>query len=158
MGLFGFFRDRRARESAIPGTEGDLSSQPAGAQPSSVNEINGLGDLGTMLSQLHQMREAGAEIQASKQVFDLRGGDARSEILEVLRQRGVDPGSGGAAPDDPAAMQQDIFAALERAGLDLSAMGIPIPGADQAASPAEELDLEALRRDPDSGIRNPLDR
>ena len=122
MGLFSFFRDRHARESATSGAEGS------------------------------------GQVEGANQVFDLRGGDARGEIMEVLKQHGMMSLDGSSAPDDPAAMQRDIFAALQRAGLDLSAMGVPMPEAGQAAAPPEELDMEALRRDPDSGIRNPLDR
>jgi hypothetical protein len=107
-------------------------------------------------SQLQQLREAGLGIESTEQVFDLRGTDARKEILAVLQQHGVDTAAGG-APGDPVAIQADILAALSRAGLDLSGMGVASPAAASLPSePPEELDPEQLRRDPDSGIRNPL--
>lgn len=154
MGIFNFFRDRRNRESALAGAE--MSTPPT--QPPLTNEIHGLGDFGTMLSQLHQFKEAGGQFQAGgSQVFDLRSAtQARNEVMEVMRQHGVDP-IGGGMPKDPETMQRDIMAALQRSGIDLSAYGMPqgapapgeLPGASSSDAPIDP-------DDPDSGIRNPL--
>jgi hypothetical protein len=154
VGLFNFFKNRRERESAMPDPSEILAAQGM----STGTEIHGIGDLGTMISQLHQLREAGAELEANNQVIDLRGTDARKEIFEVLKQHGLDPEGGGGTPDDPAAMQADILAALSRAGLDLGGMGVPFPtAAPEPGKLPEGVDADEVRRNPDLGVRNPLD-
>jgi hypothetical protein len=174
VGIFSFFRNRRERESALGGL--DASADPAaqvnplgtqvdplGTQVnSSVTEIHGLGDLGTVISQLHQLKEASAQFQGQSPVLDLRNsGNARNEVMEVLKQHGVDPNGGGGMPKDPMTLQRDIMAALQRSGIDLSAYGMPTapegwqgqaPGALPDGSEVPPIDPS----DPDSGIRNPL--
>jgi hypothetical protein len=132
-----------------------------------VTEIHGLGDLGKVISQLHQLKDAGAQagtqFQAQGQVLDLRnsGTNARNEVMEVLKQHGVDPNGGGGMPKDPMTLQRDIMAALQRSGIDLSAYGMPTPPGDwqgqapgtlPAGSEVPPIDPN----DPDSGIRDPL--
>ena len=178
MGIFNFFRNRRERESALGGTSAsiDPASQvsPLGGEvsplamqfDSSVTEIHGLGDIGKVISQLHQLKEAGSQVegqfQAQGQILDLRnsGTNARNEVMEVLKQHGVDPAGGGGMPKDPMTLQRDIMAALQRSGIDLSAYGLPTPpGGWQGQAPGTLPDAEVEPidpNDPDSGVRNPL--
>ena len=161
-----------ARESALGGLDASVDPaqqvNPLGTQVNySGTEIHGLGDLGTMISQLHQLKDAGGQVEAKfgaqGQVLDLRtnGSNARNEIFEVLRQHGVDPAGGGGIPKDPMTLQRDIMAALQRSGIDLNAYGMPTPPAGwQGQTPGTLPDgsrVPPIDPDiPDSGIRNPL--
>jgi hypothetical protein len=178
VGIFNFFRNRRERESAL-GVDAtvDPAAQvaPLGTQVNPLGTefnvsgggTNVLGDLGTMISQLHQLKEAGGgQFQGQGQVLDLRGtagaGDARKEIFEVLKQHGVDPNGGGGIPKDPMTLQRDIMAALQRSGIDLSAYGMATPpaGWQGQAAPGTLPDGSEVPpidpNDPDSGIHDPL--
>ena len=142
MGLFNFFSRRRQRESAIPGGtpesltrqlkgDGKPIGQPVqGAGQPQAFDLSTVAGLGSMFGMIQQAMQTG-NIQISQgenQVIDLRGTTGlRDEILEAMRQHGIDPETGAAQGQinagDYQGMQQQIMQALENAGVDVSQMG-----------------------------------
>jgi hypothetical protein len=108
MGLFSFFKDRRAKESAVP------SSEALGSFASPEGQA--------VVGQ--QIGAAGAETHS--QTIDMRGTGLREEILGIMQQHGIDAESGTARNVDAAVygdMQQELLAALARHGIDPGASG-----------------------------------
>lgn len=153
MGLFSYFLNRRARESAIPGSQVSLDTRTGATEgTSAMTEINGLGDIGALLSQFQQFQQGG--MQVNDQVIDLRGSGLREEILGALAQHGVDASNKGSQIDASSVpgLQNDILAALGRHGLNPGAVGVErVPG-EAGSLP------EATAASPDDGpqIKDPL--
>jgi septum formation topological specificity factor MinE len=138
VGLFDLFRRRRVRESALPPSASverpTASVEPASAsvtppsaspgtdQPVVGQQISGLGgagfDLGTMLG-------GGIQINQSPQSIDMSGVEGlREEIMQIMRNHGIDPETGATGSVDASAMpqmQQEILQTLSRHGLDFGA-------------------------------------
>lgn len=153
MGLFNFFSRRRRRESPIPGGtpesltrqlkgDGAPIGQPVqGAGQPQAFDLSTVAGLGSMFGMIQQAMQTG-NIQVSQgenQVIDLRGTTGlRDEILEAMRQHGIDPETGTAQAQvnagDYQGMQQQIMQALQNHGVDVSQFGdgsgITIEGGD----------------------------
>jgi uncharacterized phage infection (PIP) family protein YhgE len=143
MGLFDFFKGRRAKESAIPvSTEVESQTQQLGsfASPEGQQvvgsqvpgapgvEVQGLSaaDGLAMLSQLgpmiqQAMKTGNVQIsQMPPQVIDMRGTGLREEILGIMGQHGISTdGSSGQTVNtaDYGEMQKQIAQALEKHGV-----------------------------------------
>lgn len=146
MGLFGgFFERRRQRESAVAeGFEAVSTPPPADVepvgqpiadvgQPLSLN-VSQPADIGSMLSMIGAAMQSGQfQIQQTdEQVIDLRGSGLRDEIMEAMRQAGVDPEAQGEI--DAAQygdLQNRILEALSNHGVDVTG-GRDIPPAPDA--------------------------
>ena len=104
MSIFGFFRRRRERDSAID------SSQLGGFAP--------------VLEQA--MKSGGLEATpalSSAHTLDLRGqGELRDAMLATLRRRGIDAGKGQQVQVDDPQLQQEIFSTLSEHGVDVTAV------------------------------------
>lgn len=171
MGLFSFFRNRRANEIALSSPEQQAAIEQAMAQAQAwqasagtqtqaqftqVEGVGGLSGLGALISQLHAAQQAGLNVESSNQVIDMRGTGLREEILGVIAAHGIDAGKPGeidASSSD--GLQQDIMAVLARNGIDVNqaAMGMPFAIVDPPAKePDEPIDPTVPQ------IRNPLDR
>jgi hypothetical protein len=142
MGLFGYFRRRKERESAVPSSEvesltkqlkgdGEPVGQPIGQalpQQPSFNWGGGT-DMASVLALMQQAFASGNyEItQGENQVIDMRGTGLREDIMEAMRQHGIDPENATAQGQINAAdymgLQQQIMDALRQHGVD-------VPGAD----------------------------
>jgi putative oligomerization/nucleic acid binding protein len=134
VGLFDFFSRRRRRESAISGAmaSGDSPATDAevGTASSEAGElppIPGLSDLGDLGKAIQQAVAAGnVELtQGATESIDLRGqGDElRAEILETLREHGIEAQKGDAVQVTDAELQKAIFEKLAARGVDLEAIG-----------------------------------
>jgi hypothetical protein len=133
VGLFDLFRRRGERESALPPPSASVEPPSASVTPPSANlgdqpvvgqQVSGLGgpglDLGTMLGGGIQINQMPQSIDAS-QVEGLR-----EEIMQIMRNHGIDPETGATGSVDASAMpqmQQEILQALSRHGLDFGAGG-----------------------------------
>ena len=166
MGIFSFFRNRRAAESAFGSLEQQAAIQQALAQANAhpgvstgpamqvtqTESVGGLAALGVLFSQLQAARDAGVTVETTSQVIDLRGTDLRGDILEVIAAHGLDANRPGQEIDPAAAagLQADILGVLAGAGIDVTGAGMPtgMPPSPEAA--AEELDPSVPQ------IRNPL--
>ena len=178
MGIFNFFRNRRARETALQSPEqqaaiqqalaqaqvqaaqaGHLGGQPgpAGQVPAAQGEgMGALAGLGVLLSQLSAAQQAGVSVESSNQVIDMRGSGLREEILGVIAAHGIDPNQSGEVDASSAdGLQQDILAVLARSGIDVSAATAGMPFAvvhpPEDGSEPEPLDPTVPQ------IRNPFD-
>jgi hypothetical protein len=145
MGMFDFFRSRKAKESAIPvsneiedqskslgsfaNAEGQpvVGSQVAGTPGFDIQGLNAADGL-AMLSQLGPMIQQAIKTgnvqitQDAPQVIDMRGTGLREEILGIMGQHGISTdGSGtqGGAVNagDYGDMQKQIAEALEKHGV-----------------------------------------
>lgn len=151
MGMFNYLRSRRERESGIPSADaeeiiGKLESNDApvgqqlpGTQAQSAVDLGafGLGTGGVNLLQVMGMvkdayKTGGIQIaQGENQVLDLRGtgdGEAlRAQILETLKQHGIEPGvvPDGSQADagDYSGLQQQILDTLKSHGVDVDEAG-----------------------------------
>lgn len=162
MGLFSYFKRRRERESAISADELAALANPQGGAPAGAPEppppedVDGpvefqvnMGpsvDLGSLMSMmLKALRTGTAQVsQAETQTVDLRGTGLREEILEALRQSGVDPRTAPPQIDATAipGLQERIREALARRGVE-----DPGPGGIRISVSAAEAD-ERRREDP----------
>jgi hypothetical protein len=153
VGMFDFFRKRRERESAVPGGEmpeslkrqlqgdGGTVGQPIGHTPQQGFDFSGGADLGSVLGMMQQAFQSGNyEInidQAEGQTIDMRGTGLRDEILEAMRQHGIDPENATAQGQINAAdyqgLQEQILQALRNHGVDVSGAngGMQISGGDK---------------------------
>ena len=146
MGLFGYFRRRREREGAIPGGEiesltqqlkgdGTPIGQPIGQALPQQPTLDWAGgtDMGSILAIMQQAFAGGNyEItQGENQVVDLRGTGLREQIMEAMRQHGIDPenatAQGQVNAADYAGLQEQIMQALQDHGVD-------VPGGDGGAA------------------------
>ncbi len=151
MGLLSrFLQRRRRRESAIPAAEpsdppaASAEVEPVGqpfedvGQPinltlGSPTDITGLlGMIGTA------MQTGQFQVQQSEsQVIDLRGSGLREEIVEAMRQSGVDPeGQGQIDAGQYGDLQQRILDALQSHGVDVAQGGEIPPPAGGDSKPA----------------------
>ncbi len=144
MGLFGFLR--RKDESAMP-------------DPDSP-EFQALVD-GSTLPGSAEMGESGwSSVPAGTQSIDLRDTGAREEIVELLRERGLDPDARGQRIDATAVpgLREAILAILGQHGIQIpTAGGVQIPtaggvggyvaGSPQAADPLAQIEHLAKQRD-----------
>jgi hypothetical protein len=144
MGLFGFLR--RKDESAMP-------------DPDSP-EFQALVD-GSTLPGSAEMGESGwSSVPAGTQNVDLRDTGAREEIVELLRERGIDPDAKGQQIDASTVpgLREAILAILGRHGIEIStAGGVQIPtaggvggyvaGSAAAADPLAQIEHLAKQRD-----------
>ncbi len=142
MGLFDFFKGRRADEDALAaaravapqtpasfaGVEGEpvVGQQVAGSE--SGFDVQGMtaADGLAMLSQLGPMIQqamATGNVQISQgepQVLDLRGTGLREEIMGIMSQHGIDPEAGTGENVNAANygdMQRQILGALAKHGV-----------------------------------------
>jgi hypothetical protein len=136
MGLFGFLRrkDERAmpdpdspefrqtvQGSALPGSEMPGSGEMSW---SSVGDAASAEELGKRVAAQMGFDPDSVQVdQSTSQTVDLRGTGAKEELLEVLRQHGIDPDQKGQRLDASTmpGLQEAIFKIL-RAG------GVKIPG------------------------------
>jgi hypothetical protein len=140
MGLFSFFKDRRAKESAVPPSEalGSFANsegqavvgQQVGAGSANIHSVpagglDALTQLGPMIQRA--IAEGNVQIeQGPSQTIDMRGTGLREEILGLMQQHGIDAESGTVRSVDASAygdMQQQMLAALARHGIDPGASG-----------------------------------
>jgi hypothetical protein len=153
--MFDFFRKRRERESEIPGGEmpeslkrqlegdGGTVGQPIGPTPQQGFDFSGAADLSSMLGMMQQAFQSGSyEVninQAEGQTIDMRGSGLRDEILEAMRQAGIDPENATAEGQINAAdyqgLQEQILQALRNHGVDVQSPngGMSISGGDNPA-------------------------
>ena len=144
MGLFGFLR--RKDQSAMP-------------DPDSP-EFQALVD-GSTLPGSAEMGESGwSSVPAGTQSIDLRDTGAREEIVELLREKGVDPDAKGQRIDASTVpgLREAILGILGRHGIQIStAGGVQIPsvggvggyvaGSAAAADPLAQIEHLAKQRD-----------
>ena len=142
MGLFSFFKDRRAKESAVPPSQtlGSFANpeghavvgRQVGAGSSEIQSVPGMADGLAALTQLGPMiqkaiAEGNVQIeQGQSQTIDMRGTGLREEILGIMQQHGIDAESGTARNVDAGAygdMQRQLLDALARHGIDPGASG-----------------------------------
>jgi len=136
VGLFDFFKNRRAKESALQTTSVEVEPM---AEPTDVVgqqvpgtsanfEVQGMNatDGLAMLAQLGPMIQqamATGNVQISQgepQVLDLRGTGLREEIMGIMSQHGIDPeGQSGENVNaaDYGDMQKQILEALAKHGV-----------------------------------------
>ena len=156
MGLFGFLRRRRDRESAIPGAEAADAGTFSVAPPS---------------QQAGALRSGGSTppvVSQSSQVIDATNvSGLRDDMLAILKRHGIDPMGGQMtainATDIPG-LTEEIQSTLAGHGINVAAMGWSpqgVPGLMQmdepphGADPAERIHkLEQLR---DSGLITPAE-
>jgi hypothetical protein len=153
MGLFGFFRRRRERESALPPGH-ETSADPAvvgstagggepvtgAADPSAAQiqvsnvemtssiEIDDLSDLAQIGGLIQKaIQEGNVELtQSGNQVIDLRGSGLRERIVEAMREHGVNTEAGSGetiSADSVPGLQEAIMQALAEHGVDLDQLG-----------------------------------
>jgi hypothetical protein len=142
VGLFSFFKDRRAKESAVPPSEtlGSFANpedqavvgQQVGAGGADIQSVPGTADGLAALLQLGPMiqraiAEGNVQVEQSRsQTIDMRGTGLREEILGIMQQHGIDAESGTAQNVDAAAygdMQRQLLDALARHGIDPGTSG-----------------------------------
>ena len=166
MGIFSFFSNRRATESALGAAEQQEAIEQAlahanahpgistgpGMQVTQTESVGGLAALGVLFSQLQAAKDAGVTVETTSQVIDLRGTDLRGDILEVIAAHGLDAGRPGQAIDasSAAGLQSEILAVLAQAGINVGGSGMPtgMPAPPEPA--AEPIDPSEPQ------IRNPL--
>jgi hypothetical protein len=149
VGLFDFLKGRRERESATHGLSTGLdpsqqvraegsggpsafdTTPPAQSGQAADVDWAQLAQIGPMIQRAIQS----GNVQISHgepQSIDLRGsGELRDQIMEIMRQHGIDPQAGTAQQFDVSqmpAMQQQILDALSQAGVDLG--GVSSSGED----------------------------
>jgi hypothetical protein len=131
VGLGDFFRRRRERESAIPPSA--TAAEPSEAlgsfaSPEGQPVVGRQVDLGQTIE--NAIAQGNVQIEhGGSQTIDMRGTGLREEILEIMRQHGIDAESGAVESVDASAygdMQQQILAALARHGIDPGASGTGI--------------------------------
>ena len=145
MGLFGSFLERRRRrESAVPeGFEAVSTPPPADVepvgqpfadvgQPVTLN-LSAPADIGGLVGMIGTAIQSGQfQVQHTQsEVIDLRGSGLREEIMEAMRQSGVDPEAQGEI--DAAQygdLQQRILEALSNHGVDVTGAGGAQPAPD----------------------------
>ena len=169
--MFGFFKNRRARESALPpsepvelpdralgsfaGPEGqpvvgrqiDGGFDPASAQSGlgAADGLAALAQLGPMIQKA--IAEGNVQIaQGPARTIDLRGTGLREQILGIMQEHGIDAEAGTAATSVNAAdygeMQKQILDALSNHGVDLGATG------DQRGDPrTRQTEIDSGARD-----------
>jgi Short C-terminal domain len=133
VGLFDFLSRRRQRESAVAGSmsSGDAAADveigTASAEQEGVPSIPGLGNLGDLGKLIQQaMTQGNVQVtQGSTEAIDLRGQDdqLRTEILETLREHGVDAHKGDEIRVTDPELQQAIFAKLAAHGVNVGSAG-----------------------------------
>lgn len=121
MGLFGFLRrkdeqaipqpgtpefDAAVQGSALRDSQSVSMGQPGWTNPSSADRA--LAELGIDPSKAH--------VEGSNQTIDLRGTDAREQIVGALREHGIDPDKQGQTIDASSVpgLQEKIFSILGR--------------------------------------------
>jgi hypothetical protein len=111
VGLFGFLRKKDERAIPEPGTPEFEAAVQGSALPDSQSVS--MGESGW----------ANPESQPSSQTVDLRGTDTRDQIMEALREHGIDPDKKGQTIDASTVpgLQQSIFSILGKV--------MPIPNA-----------------------------
>jgi len=145
MGVFSsFFDRRRRRESAVSQDEPESTPPPSDAepvgqpfadvgQPINLNMGSGPVDIGGLLGMIGTAIQTGQfqVQQAENQVLDLRGSGLREEIMEAMRQSGVDSDAqveiNAAQYGD---LQQKILEALSNHGVDVQNGGGTPPAPD----------------------------
>lgn len=150
MGVFGFLKRRRERESAIPPADLQAASTPPPAEPAepvgqmidggdrqpiSLNLGSGQPDVAAVVGMVGEALRSGQfQIsQSESQVIDVRESGLREQIVEAMRQAGVDPdGNAGAEINaaDYGDLQGQILQALSDHGVDLGESDEPDPGGD----------------------------
>jgi hypothetical protein len=138
VGLSDFFRRRRERESAPPpghsvsgdpAETGSTSSDTGPAQVPDDVRVNFKlkGAKGTDMAAIGELvqkafEQGSVEVsEGESQVIDLRGSGLREQILEAMREHGVDAEAGGGQTIDAGAvpgLQEAILKALAEHGVD----------------------------------------
>jgi hypothetical protein len=155
MGLFDFFKSRRAKESAIPNQEvepapgafanpegqpvvgGQVPGAP-GFEVQGMSTADGLAVLSQLGPMIQQAMKTG-NVQVSQlppQVIDMRGTGLREEILGIMGQHGISTdGSSGETVNaaNYGDMQKQIAEALEKHG---------IPTAPTSANVTDYADMQ----------------
>lgn len=152
MGLFDFFERRQQRESALPSREmealdeapgepGEAAAGPApegGAHPEAgaeappinVNLGSGPVDVAQIVGMVGRALRTG-DLQVShseSRTIGLEGSGLRAEILEAMRERGIDPSASdgaGVNAADHEGLRERILKALEEHGVDLGEQVTP---------------------------------
>jgi hypothetical protein len=80
--------------------------------------------------------------QSGNQVLDLRGTDAREQVLEALREHGIDPDKQGQTinAESIPGLQESIFRALGQAGVQIPETG----GFGGAVAPSQQDPLDQI--------------
>jgi protein-tyrosine-phosphatase len=135
VGLGDFFRRRHERESAIPPSARIEQPSEALGSFASPDEQPVVGRQmgGTPLGPMIEKAIAEGDVQVEpggSQTIDMRGTGLREEILEIMRQHGIDAESGAASgsvdASDYGDMQRQLLEALARHGIDPGASGTSI--------------------------------
>jgi hypothetical protein len=100
VGLFGFLRKKDERAIPEPGTPEFDAAVQGSALPDSQSVSMGETGWTNPDSAHHALQQLGidpgkAQVEQTSQTIDLRGSGARDQILEVLRQHGIDPDKKG---------------------------------------------------------------
>jgi len=149
MGLFDFLKrkderampdpdsaefDQAVQGSRLPGSEMQASGEMSW---SSVGDAASAEELGKRVATQMGFDPASVQVeQGASQTVDLRGTGAREELLEVLRQHGIDPDKEGQQIDASTqpGLQEAIFKVLGAAGVQIPGMADG-PGTSVAAGP-----------------------
>jgi hypothetical protein len=104
MGLFGFLRRKDERAIPEPGTPEFEAAVQGSALPDSQSVGMGQSGWASTSSADATLRQLGvdpstAQVERSTETIDLRGTDAREQIVEALRTHGIDPDKKGQTID-----------------------------------------------------------
>ncbi len=122
MGLFDVFRHRRERESALGQIQAEGGSASYGDPPAPSAQVPGQGADWTDL--LKGMAGGQVNVTQAQQSIDLRDVQGlREDVINALRQHGVDPQNPGAidASSVPG-LQEAMLSALQSHGVDFGAL------------------------------------
>jgi hypothetical protein len=104
MGLFGFLRKKNEDAIPKPGTPEFDAAVQGSAIPDSQSVSMGESGWTNPDSAHDALKQLGidpakAQVEQSSQTIDLRGTDARDQVLDVLREHGIDPDKKGQTID-----------------------------------------------------------
>jgi hypothetical protein len=130
VGLFGFLRKKDERAIPEPGTPEFEAAVQGSAIPD--GQSVSMGETGWTTPDAAQ----------SNQTIDLRGTGAREEVIEALREHGIDPDKKDQTIDASTVpgLQESIFRALGQAGVQIPGAG----GFGGGVAPAQQDPLDQI--------------
>jgi hypothetical protein len=142
MGLFDFLRSKDEKAIPEPGTP-EFEAAVEGSAIRDEQSVS-MGDPGWTSTDV--------DVEQASETIDLRDTGAREEVLEVLRQHGIDPDKEGQTIDasDKPGLTEAILGALFKGGVDIPNAG----GFGGAVSPPPQdhlAQLEHLAKQRDAG-------
>jgi hypothetical protein len=155
VGLFDFLRTRDVRAIPEPGTPEFEAAVQGSAIPDSQSVSMGEAGWTKPDSAHHALEQLGidpttAQVEQSSQTFDLRGSGAREQVLNALREHGIDPDKKGQTinAESIPGLQESIFRALGQAGVQIPVAGgfgggVAVPRQD----PLDQVAYLAKQRD-----------